>query len=680
MSTDAGQAAGSPAFPGPVTGALFAATAGYSATLIDLENQAAQVASAPLRARIAEILRRLTALYTRLAGSPDAPLPPQRAPQLLAELTAELGSLRGLDPSPVVADFASRAYHAAVAFSQEQIGPLAVDRLPGALADDALSQALDSLPGSVAARIDDALRFAQQTPAADLNTAVLQPVAKANQAANTAEAAARWAVNRGANTGVAHAAEQKDAFLLWAGEPTACFISSTRVLAPAVLVEPPARPATLMSSDPLDRNALGPSSPSVGASRHPGLLATTASAAALRDRFREVKSVSSREYVGDIVRIRTTSGKELTGTPNHPVATRGGWIPLGQLGVGDHVLSRSRRERVPFGVDPDDNNAPPTIEQVAQAFPVTVGVVPTAPEDFHGDGAGSQVHVVRADGLLLPDLQAVSPQHRGELVFKRRDVGLKTFAGKCLGVFRSLSSWFAELGGNHAFTQLAPLLGRELMTSAQVVAGRDALALEPSLGRRHADAVDYGDFLERLASIVELDKIVDVWHGKFRGQVHNLETVEGWYLAEDIVVHNCVHCAAYIGHYVRPGDSFPTNLTFGDKPLTPWPDPDRLDGPPLHPNCRCRLIAWLGPVATHPVDTAIYNRPALQDQVDLAAAMRREAKRAVLRGWSLPSESESVRLRAADRLLRRGAGLPKSVEARARKAVQAKRFPDRHVR
>jgi hypothetical protein len=363
VTTDPGQSAAPASFPGPVTGALFAATAGYSASLIALEDQAAQVASAPLRARIAEILRRLTALYTRLAGSLDAPLPPDRAPQLLAQLATELGSLRSLDPSPVIADFATRAYHAATAFAQEQLGPLAVDQLPGVLADDAVKQALDSLPGSVAERIDDALRFLEQTPAVDLNSVVLQPVAKANQAANSAEAAARWSVNRGANAGSSDSARLADAFVLWAGE----------------------------------RNA-------------------------------------------------------------------------------------------------------------------------------------------------------------------------------------------------------------------------------------------------------------------------------------------CVHCAAYIGHFVRPGDSFPVGLTFGDSPLTPWPDPDRLLGPPLHPNCRCHEIAWFGPAATHPVDTAIYNRPALQDQVDIAAALRREAKRSILRGWSLPSESEAVRLRAADRLLRQGAGLPKTVEERARKAVKAKRFPDRHIR
>lgn len=363
MSTDPGAAGSPPAFPGPVTGAVFAATAGYSASLIDLENQAAQVASAPLRARIAEILRRFTALYLRAAGSLDAPLPPDRAPQLLAQLAAELGSLRSLDPSPVIADFATRAYHAATAFAQEQLGPLAVDQLPGALADDAVNQALDSLPGSVAERIDDALRFLERTPAVDLNSVLLQPVAKANQAANSAEAAARWSVNRGANAGASDSARLADAYELWIAE----------------------------------RNA-------------------------------------------------------------------------------------------------------------------------------------------------------------------------------------------------------------------------------------------------------------------------------------------CVVCLALSGHFVRPGDSFPITATFGDAPMAVWPDPERLLGPPRHPSCRCHCVPWFGPAATHPVDTAIYNWPALQGQVDIAAALRREAKRSILRGWSLPSESEAVRLRAADRLLRAGAGLPKSVEARARKAVRAKHFPDKHIR
>jgi hypothetical protein len=57
-------------------------------------------------------------------------------------------------------------------------------------------------------------------------------------------------------------------------------------------------------------------------------------------------------------------------------------------------------------------------------------------------------------------------------------------------------------------------------------------------------------------------------------------------------------------------------------------------------------------------------------------ALKREAARSVIKGWALESEPDSVRRDAAARLLARGgAGLPKSVQARARFQVDhATRF------
>lgn len=116
----------------------------------------------------------------------------------------------------------------------------------------------------------------------------------------------------------------------------------------------------------------------------------------------------------------------------------------------------------------------------------------------------------------------------------------------------------------------------------------------------------------------------------------------------------CLHCLALSGVEVRVGGRFRPTITFADKPLrwrgfTGWP--------PRHPNCRCRL------------------RPVFGDSSAQREALRREARRSVVRGFSLPSESEAARLRAADRLLRRGAGLPRSVEEYGREAVAAGRFP-----
>jgi hypothetical protein len=141
----------------------------------------------------------------------------------------------------------------------------------------------------------------------------------------------------------------------------------------------------------------------------------------------------------------------------------------------------------------------------------------------------------------------------------------------------------------------------------------------------------------------------------------------------------CVACLAYSGITATPAKGFPIGRTYGDKPITPWPDPKHLPGPPLHPNCRCRLMLYFG----H--DTAAATRALPQGwrsaHVSYPDALRREADRSILRGWSLPSESERVRLRAAERLLAQGSGLkaPKTVKEYARRAIRRGGWPSRRV-
>jgi hypothetical protein len=125
----------------------------------------------------------------------------------------------------------------------------------------------------------------------------------------------------------------------------------------------------------------------------------------------------------------------------------------------------------------------------------------------------------------------------------------------------------------------------------------------------------------------------------------------------------CVSCAAYAGLVVDVAADFPGGLS--------W-DPNQrgrtgpLDAPPLHPHCRCRVVAWKDAWVVDGI-------PSLPE------ALRREARRSIARGWSLPTESGAARIRAARELLRAGAGLPKSVEEFAALAVRAGRFQDRSV-
>lgn len=84
-------------------------------------------------------------------------------------------------------------------------------------------------------------------------------------------------------------------------------------------------------------------------------------------------------------------------------------------------------------------------------------------------------------------------------------------------------------------------------------------------------------------------------------------------------------------------------------------DDDGFEVPPLHPWCRCEVETY--------------------DDPDVPLALKREAVRSVLRGFSLPSESEAERLRAAAAMLKRRPQAPESVKAYARRAVTEGRFP-----
>ena len=91
----------------------------------------------------------------------------------------------------------------------------------------------------------------------------------------------------------------------------------------------------------------------------------------------------------------------------------------------------------------------------------------------------------------------------------------------------------------------------------------------------------------------------------------------------------CVRCLAYAGLHVLPGAKF--------------------EGEGSHPNCRCELriihLASVGPAAD---------------------ALKREARRSVVKGWARPTEGNNVRVVAAERLLSGAANLPKTVVAEAR--------------
>ncbi len=255
-----------------------------------------------------------------------------------------------------------------------------------------------------------------------------------------------------------------------------------------------------------------------------------------------VRATMNRDFIGNVVVLKTALGHNLTVTPNHPIATRGGWVPAAQLNVGDYVLSSSGSEWA-LDKNPDVDNIPPTVEEVTKTFSVRLLSVPLSPEDFHGDGAGSEVCVVGTNGSLMVNSETLCRQHRRE--FQLGLTGVRSGSSVGLSALNLLGerhdstarSSMSGSGVGSSLLRSTSLLSEEI--SFVLIPDTDAARFQGASNNVTADAVGFCKSLLTSSAEIVLDELVEIWRLPFEGHVYNLDTVEGWYLAEGIVTHNC---------------------------------------------------------------------------------------------------------------------------------------------
>ena len=331
-----------------------------------------------------------------------------------------------------------------------------------------------------------------------------------------------------------------------------------------------------------------------------------------------VTGASQREYDGDLVVIETLTGNKLTGTPNHPVLTRLGWVALGLIEPGDEVVSYTGSERISRR-DDGGEYMPTFIGELAEAtlgtFEMSAREVPLTAVDFHGDASDGEVGVIASDRLLRDDVESVLCESCREKLLgiaSRRGLPL---AGKG-GAFKDIFALDTSPDGGVRGLGHSGSLGGRSPGHADGHRGASIADLDPALFESTAndgagDAEAIRDVGFTLAADIAPDQVVSVERYAFHGMVYNLETERGWYIANGIITHNC----------------------------------------------RCTV-------------------EPLNDQA-FADALRRESDRSVLRGFSLASEPMSVRIAAAERLLAKGVVAPKSVKKYAADAVKRGEFTTR---
>ena len=323
-----------------------------------------------------------------------------------------------------------------------------------------------------------------------------------------------------------------------------------------------------------------------------------------------------RWYDGDVVDITTEAGNNLTITPNHPVLTDKGWVAAGLIEEGDYLIGGSLREGTAAAGVPDDDNGPSTAEELFVSLSGSPSMatvsMPSAAEQFHGDGGAGEVNIVFTHGLLQGEVEPSV----GEPTLHKNLAGVGEDGASLLGSGAGLQLREAALlpsngavgGSSHSHALIRGHSGEREPLGFRPLPDGDPVGLEDAGDNGPADVESTSDALNRDAVSVErenflgtsVNRVLDIApHGdaagfenpddsvftafemdsalvnsdpglvkvhnafglipervsschrrSYKGYVYNFETPEQAYISNNIIVHNCM-CTLVPVHYPR---------------------------------------------------------------------------------------------------------------------------------
>lgn len=291
----------------------------------------------------------------------------------------------------------------------------------------------------------------------------------------------------------------------------------------------------------------------------------------------KLERVFERRYEGPIIHIETANGEDITCTPNHPILTPSGFVPAQSLNLGDNVFRCSMAD-VAEAVGANKNDIVSSLKNKADAFALSgeISIAETIGSDFHGDGTDGQTAIILSDRNLK--------KNRSKIKWLQ-GLGKKLFAW-ARGMLPALDRFMCCLCLPAALEVCHPVpldaLGvasasgvdpldseaaQNSISAALILSGKSIDRKPPAevsgdLGSVKSVAAQDGgnasqdkptlhDFMRDAEFVskalnctvpfdVFRDQIVsiDVEHD-FSGDVYNLQTESGAYIAQNVVVGNC---------------------------------------------------------------------------------------------------------------------------------------------
>lgn len=309
--------------------------------------------------------------------------------------------------------------------------------------------------------------------------------------------------------------------------------------------------------------------------------------------FQSCKKAIKSLYTGEMLTIKTAAGYTFTGTPNHPVMTQAGLIPIGEVNHSTDLFCCPMDKNIVGTLNV--KNIPAKFEEVFNSA-LVMGVVMrvgNSSVNLYNRIPENEVSVVNVDGLLLNTLLAQSLERKQKLSFKLSNLCQRFFFANGLLDRVSVMKFFGFVPNSFMrFTNLLSLLlvrhlrplqqfRLALVSDVNIVSQKDvpnnsSASVKPNrnfvfaktavvkvnnflrqqfdlssrrhnvigstkgISKAHANIQTIGDFLDAKTSFVHTDKIVSI-DRKFvhNFPVYTLETKEGLYNAGGIVAGNC---------------------------------------------------------------------------------------------------------------------------------------------
>ncbi len=310
----------------------------------------------------------------------------------------------------------------------------------------------------------------------------------------------------------------------------------------------------------------------------------------------DIKRIYRRWYEGDLIQITTAGGYHLSATPNHPILTDTGFVPLCSLSEGDYVIDCGGRQRMGI-VYPDVDDVPTPIGQLYDAlalagFGKTTQRVIGSPMQFHGDGREGQVDIISLDNALSHREISSLIKHTEQFnfPFAHRQVSLASNNGSLMGVKESCVVGLVAVatrniggpqsGSNRTTVNPKGLRQTKLGFACDVAADncciiqtRKGSPAYASVQSSHDSAIDFipekvasyqyipdtsvpdvipaGYGFDTFSGYIIRDRIINIKRRSFAHYVYNLQTKSGCYLANGIIAHNCGIAPAMLNEAVR---------------------------------------------------------------------------------------------------------------------------------